>query len=208
MDIFFSALVIFFVVVDPAGLIPIYIGLVRGFDRHAKQVIALRSTSVAIAVIIFFAYFGQLVLDHLSIGIPAFRVSGGALLFWIAFEMLFDRRNERKEKAADQARTLQEAHDISVFPLAIPLIAGPGAITSTLLLMARYGTTVLGQVEVLAGAGAIIGGTAILFHFADALSRLLGRTLIQTVSRVLGIVLAALAAQTMLDGLTAIWPPH
>jgi multiple antibiotic resistance protein len=208
MDIFVSALVIFFVVVDPAGLIPLYIGLVRGFDRRAKRLIALRSTSVSAAVIVFFAYFGQLVLDHLSIGIPAFRVSGGALLFWIAFEMLFGRRSDRKEKAADEARTIQEAHDVAVFPLAIPLIAGPGAITSTLLLMARYGSTVTGQVAVLAAACAIIGGTAILFLFADMLSRLLGRTLIQTVSRVLGIVLAALAAQTMLDGLVAIWPPH
>jgi len=208
MDIFFSALVIFFVVVDPAGLIPIYIGLVRGFDRRAKRLIALRSTGVSTAVIVFFAYFGQYVLDHLSIGIPAFRVSGGALLFWIAFEMLFDRRNDRKEKVADEARTIQEAHDVAVFPLAIPLIAGPGAITSTLLLMARYGTSLIGQVEVLAAACAIIGGTAVLFLFADMLSRLLGRTLIQTVSRVLGIVLAALAAQTMLDGLVAIWPPH
>ena len=168
MDIFFSALVIFFVVVDPAGLIPIYIGLVRGFDRRAKRLIALRSTGVSTAVIVFFAYFGQYVLDHLSIGIPAFRVSGGALLFWIAFEMLFDRRNDRKEKVADEARTIQEAHDVAVFPLAIPLIAGPGAITSTLLLMARYGTSLIGQVE----------------------------------------VLAALAAQTMLDGLVAIWPPR
>ncbi|MEI9983432.1 MAG: MarC family protein [Aliidongia sp.] len=208
MDIFFSALVIFFVVVDPVGLIPIYIGLVRGFDRRAKQTIALSSTSVAAAVVIFFAYFGQLVLDHLSIGIPAFRISGGALLFWIAFEMLFGKRNDRKEKAADEARTIQEARDISVFPLAIPLITGPGAITSTLLLMGRYHATVSGQIQVLAAACAIIGTTAILFLFADMLSRLLGRTLIQAVSRVLGIVLAALAAQTMLDGLVAIWPPH
>jgi multiple antibiotic resistance protein len=208
MEVFFSALVVFFVVIDPAGLIPLYIGLVRGFDSHAKQLIVLRSTSVAAAVIVFFAYFGQLVLDHLSIGIPAFRLSGGALLFWIAFEMLFDRRTDRKERSADDSRSIQEANDIAVFPLAVPLIAGPGAITSTLLLMARYGTHIAGQIEVLAAACAILAATAALFYFADVLRRLLGRTLIQTVSRVLGIVLAALAAQTMVDGLVEIWPPH
>ena len=208
MDIFVRALVIFFVVVDPIGLVPIYLGLVSGFDRRARRLIAWRSTGIAAAVVVFFAYFGQYVLDHLSIGVPALRVSGGALLFWIAFEMLFDRRNERKERTAEIARPIEEAHDIAVFPLAVPLIAGPGAITSTLLLMAHYGTDLPGQAAVLAAGCAVIGGAAVLFEFAEVISRLLGRTLIQTVGRVLGIVLAALAAQTVLDGLVAVWPPH
>lgn len=207
MDAFVSALVVFFVVVDPIGLVPLFIGLTQGFDARRKRVIGLRGAATGFAVILFFAYFGEVVLKALSITMPAFRIAGGALLFWIAFEMLFAKRAERKERAADEARTDDEAHDLAVFPLAVPLIAGPGAITSTLLLMDRYGSTMAGQGVVLGAAAVVIGGSALLFLVADTVRRLLGRTVIHTVSRVLGIVLAALAAQTILSGITAVYPP-
>lgn len=205
---FVSALVVFLVVVDPVGLVPIFLGLTRGFDGRRMRTIALRGTAISFAVIVFFAYLGDVVLNALSIGMPAFRIAGGALLFWIAFEMLFQRRSERKERTVDDARTEEEAHDIAVFPLAIPLIAGPGAITSTLLLMDRYGGTLPGQAMVLGAAAVAIGSVTILLVAAQAVNRLLGRTVIHTVSRVLGIVLAALAAQTILAGITAVYPPH
>lgn len=205
---FISALVVFLVVVDPIGLVPIYLGLTRGFDSRRKRTIALRGPLISFAIIVFFAYLGELVLNALSIGMPAFRIAGGALLFWIAFEMLFQRRAERKERTADDARTEEEAHDLAVFPLAIPLIAGPGAITSTLLLMDRYGATIGGQGMVLGAAAAAVGSVMALLVVADVVNRLLGRTVIHTVSRVLGIVLAALAAQTIIEGITAVYPPH
>ncbi len=208
MDEFVSALVVFLVVVDPVGLVPIHLGLTRGFDARRQRTIALRGTAISFAIIVFFAYLGDLVLGALSIGMPAFRIAGGALLFWIAFEMLFQRRAERKERTVDDARTEEEAHDLAVFPLAIPLIAGPGAITSTLLLMDRYGATLAGQGMVLAAAATAIGSVAALLLVADRVNRLLGRTVIHTVSRVLGIVLAALAAQTIIAGVTAVYPPH
>ena len=157
---------------------------------------------------VFFAYFGKVVLQTLSIEMPAFRIAGGALLFWIAFEMLFAKRSERKERATGEAMTDEDAHDIAVFPLAVPLIAGPGAITSILLLMDRVGTTVAGQVSVLGAAATVIGGVTLILLGADRVGRLLGRTVIHTVSRVLGIVLAALAAQTVISGITAVYPPH
>ncbi|MBK3772993.1 MarC family protein [Azospirillum sp. YIM DDC1] len=205
---FISALVVFLVVVDPIGLVPIYLGLTRGFDSRRKRTIALRGPLISFAIIVFFAYLGELVLNALSIGMPAFRIAGGALLFWIAFEMLFQRRAERKERTADDARTEEEAHDLAVFPLAIPLIAGPGAITSTLLLMDRYGATLGGQGMVLGAAAAAVGSVMALLVVADLVNKLLGRTVIHTVSRVLGIVLAALAAQTIIEGITAVYPPH
>ncbi|MCW2244708.1 multiple antibiotic resistance protein [Azospirillum fermentarium] len=207
MDAFVSALVVFLVVIDPPGLVPIFIALTQGFDARRKRLIALRGTALSLAVIVFFAYFGEMVLDALSIGMAAFRISGGALLFWIAFEMLFERRADRKESTADEARSEEEAHDLSVFPLAVPLIAGPGAITSTLLLMDRYGTGIAGQMSVLFAAGTVIAGLAVILMLADTVRRLLGRTIINTVTRVLGIVLAALAAQTVISGITAIYPP-
>ncbi|MBP2315628.1 MarC family protein [Azospirillum soli] len=208
MDDFVSALVIFLVVVDPVGMVPIYLGLTRGFDSRRKRTIALRGTLISFAIIVFFAYLGEIVLNALSIGMPAFRIAGGALLFWIAFEMLFQLRAERKERTADDARTEEEAHDLAVFPLAIPLIAGPGTITSTLLLMDRYGATLPGQGLVLGAAAVAVGSVTVLLLIADAVNKLLGRTVIHTVSRVLGIVLAALAAQTIIAGITAIYPPH
>lgn len=207
MDAYVSALVVFLVVIDPPGLVPIFIALTQGFDARRKRMIALRGTALSFAVIVFFAYFGEMVLDALSIGMAAFRISGGALLFWIAFEMLFERRADRKESTADEARSEEEAHDLAVFPLAVPLIAGPGAITSTLLLMDRYGTGIAGQISVLCAAGTVVAGLAVILMLADAVRRVLGRTIINTVTRVLGIVLAALAAQTVISGITAIYPP-
>ena len=207
MDTLVSVLVVFFVVVDPVGLVPVFLGLTQGFDARRKRMIALRGTVLSLAILVFFAYLGRQVLEALGIGMPAFRIAGGALLFWIAFEMLFQRRSDRKEKAADEARTDEEAHDVAVFPLAIPLIAGPGAIASVMLLMDQYGAGWRGQATVLGAAAIVIAGAAVLLMFADVVRRLLGRTMILTVSRILGIVLAALAAQTILSGITAIYPP-
>lgn len=207
MDAFVSAFAVFLVVVDPPGLVPIFIALTQGFDARRKRMIAVRGTAISFVVIVFFAYLGEAVLDALSIGIAAFRIAGGALLFWIAFEMLFERRADRKEQAADAARSEEEAHDLAVFPLAVPLIAGPGALTSTVLLMDRHGGDWYGQVAVLGAAVIVIGSVTALLLIADTVRRVLGRTVINTVSRVLGIVLAALAAQTVISGVTAIYPP-
>jgi multiple antibiotic resistance protein len=207
VDALVSVLVVFFVVVDPIGLVPVFLGLTQGFDARRKRLIALRGTALSFAILVFFAFLGRSVLQALGIGMPAFRIAGGALLFWIAFEMLFQRRSDRKEKAADEARTDEEAHDVAVFPLAIPLIAGPGAIASVMLLMDQYGTGWRGQATVLGAAAIVIAGAAVLLTFADVVRRLAGRTMILTVSRILGIVLAALAAQTILSGITAIYPP-
>lgn len=207
MDTLVSVLVVFFVVVDPIGLVPVFLGLTQGFDARRKRMIALRGTALSFTILVFFAYLGRPVLTALGIEMPAFRIAGGALLFWIAFEMLFQRRSDRKEKAADEARTDEEAHDLAVFPLAIPLIAGPGAIASVMLLMDQYGQGWKGQLTVLGAAALVVAGAALLLMFADVVRHLLGRTMILTVSRILGIVLAALAAQTILSGITAIYPP-
>ncbi|MGQ9367470.1 MarC family protein [Azospirillum sp. ST 5-10] len=207
METLVSALVVFFVVIDPVGLVPIFLGLTQGFDARRKRMIALRGTAISLAIIVFFAYFGRSVLATLGIDMAAFRIAGGALLFWIAFEMLFERRTDRKERTAGEARTDEEAHDLAVFPLAIPLIAGPGAITSIMLLMDRYGADAAGQAVVLGAAALVIASVTAVLATADAVGRLLGRTVIHTVSRILGIVLAALATQTVVSGITAIYPP-
>lgn len=207
IEILLNALVVFFVVIDPVGMVPVFIGLTLDFDARTKRRIAVRGCLIALAIIVFFAYFGELVLQALSIEMPAFRIAGGALLFWIAFEMLFEKRTERKTKTADEARTEEEARHIAVFPLAIPLMAGPGAITTIMLTMDRYGDTPAGQGTVLAAVALILVASAVLFIASGWVQRVLGQTIIHTVSRVLGIVLAALATQTMVSGITAIYTP-
>ncbi|SOD91979.1 MarC family protein [Caenispirillum bisanense] len=207
IDVLLNALVVFFVVIDPIGLVPVFIGLTQGFTPAARRRIAVRGCLIAFVIILFFAYFGEIVLNALSIEMPAFRIAGGALLFWIAFEMLFEKRSERKSKTADEARTEEEARHIAVFPMAIPLMAGPGAITTIMLMMDRYGGDMVGQGTVLAAAALVLIGSAILFMASEAVQKALGQTIIHTVSRVLGIVLAALAAQTIIAGITAIYPP-
>ncbi|MCA1941146.1 MAG: MarC family protein [Caenispirillum bisanense] len=207
IDVLLNALVVFFVVIDPIGLVPVFIGLTQGFTPAARRRIAVRGCLIAFVIILFFAYFGEIVLNALSIEMPAFRIAGGALLFWIAFEMLFEKRSERKSKTADEARTEEEARHIAVFPMAIPLMAGPGAITTIMLMMDRYGGDAVGQGTVLAAAALVLVGSALLFMASEAVQKALGQTIIHTVSRVLGIVLAALAAQTIIAGITAIYPP-
>lgn len=214
IDILLNALVVFFVVIDPIGLVPIFIGLTMKFDSKIKRRIAIRGCLIAFAIIVFFAYFGELVLDALSIEMPAFRIAGGALLFWIAFEMLFEKRTERKAKRADEASheweedgdVEEEIRHISVFPMAIPLMAGPGAITTIMLMMDRYGGSIEGQVTVISASALVLTGSAVLFMASGWVQKALGQTLILTVSRVLGIVLAALATQTVISGITAIYP--
>lgn len=208
IDVLLNALVVFFVVIDPIGLVPVFIGLTQGFTPAARRRIAVRGCLIAFVIILFFAYFGEIVLDALSIEMPAFRIAGGALLFWIAFEMLFEKRSERKSRTADEARTEEEARHIAVFPMAIPLMAGPGAITTIMLMMDRYGSADLaGQATVLGAAALVLVGSAVLFMMSEAVQKALGQTIIHTVSRVLGIVLAALATQTIIAGITAIYPP-
>jgi multiple antibiotic resistance protein len=215
IEILLNALVVFFVVIDPIGLVPIFIGLTMKFDDRTKRRIAIRGCLIAFAIIVFFAYFGELVLNALSIEMPAFRIAGGALLFWIAFEMLFEKRTERKAKSADEARheteddtdTEEEIRHIAVFPMAIPLMAGPGAITTIMLMMDRYGDSLQGQATVISASALVLIGSAVLFMASGWVQKALGQTLILTVSRVLGIVLAALATQTVISGFTAIYPP-
>lgn len=215
IDILLNALVVFFVVIDPIGMVPIFIGLTVKFDGGIKRRIAIRGCLIAFAIIVFFAYFGELVLNALSIEMPAFRIAGGALLFWIAFEMLFEKRSERKAKRADEASHQwgdedgdmeEEIRHIAVFPLAIPLMAGPGAITTVMLMMDRYGDSIQGQLSVISASALVLIGSAILFMASGWVQKALGQTLILTVSRVLGIVLAALATQTVISGVTALYP--
>lgn len=196
-----TAFVALFVVIDPIGLAPLFIALTRGAAPRARFIIGARAVAVAAGLLLLFGLAGEAVLDFLGISLPAFQIAGGILLFLTALDMLFDRRTKRRE---DQAHTLEE--DPSIFPLAMPLIAGPGAIATVILLSGQAQGDPLYLAQVMGVAALVLGGVLLLFSLASPVERLLGPTGINVVTRLLGMLLAALSVQFVLNGILAIWP--
>ena len=200
-ELIVTAFTTLLVVIDPVGVAPIFMGLTLRADARSRRLMALRGVLVAAVILFVFAIIGHRLLTVLGVGLPAFRIAGGALLFLLAVDMLLARPSGLRSTTGEEDEEARHVEDISVFPLAIPLLAGPGAMTSIVLLMGRTGNdpwlvaTLLGVLAVVL----MLSLAALLF--AGALSRVLGRTGANVISRVLGIVLAALAVQFMLDGL-------
>lgn len=202
-DELITALVTLIVVVDPIGLVPIFLSVTEGLPAHARKQVARRAALVAGAVLIGFALIGNWVLAKLGISLPAFRIAGGLLLFAIAFEMVFDFRGEREAKTAERAVEEHVRH-IAAFPLAIPMIAGPGAITATLLLAGQAGAQPLRMGLLVAIIVLVIAATLAAFLAAARVARLLGTTGNIVLTRLLGVILAALAVQFVIDGIRAV----
>lgn len=203
LDFLVSALVTLFVVVDPVGLTPAFIGLTAGLPRSSRRQVALRACLIAFAILAGSALIGDWLLRMMSISLPAFRIAGGLLLFSIASEMVFGLRVTRQAEAADKALE-EHVRNIAAFPLAIPLMAGPGAITATVLLAGRAGGDPL-RIASLIGIIAVIAAVCLLvFLAAGRIERLLGATGNTVLSRLLGVLLAALAVQFVIDGVKAV----
>jgi multiple antibiotic resistance protein len=199
LALFVSAFATFFVVIDPPGCAPIFGSLVAGTPAAHKRAMAVRSVLVAAAILFAFALVGKGFLHALGVGLPAFRIAGGIMLFMIAIDMVFEKRTERRE---NRAAGMAEADDISVFPMGIPMIAGPGSIASAMLLTSRAE----GWVErgvVLAALGVTLLLTMLCLLAAGPLLKFVGHKVEAMITRVLGVILAALAAQFVIDGLRA-----
>ncbi|MFZ1920276.1 MAG: MarC family protein [Xanthobacteraceae bacterium] len=205
LDYAVSALLTLFVVVDPIGLVPTYLAVTEGLPRAARTSVAMRASFIAGAILIGAALIGNWLLDTLEISLVAFRIAGGLLLFATASEMVFGVRMRRESQTAEEA-VEEHVRNVAAFPLAIPLLAGPGAITACLLLAGRAE----GRVILLGVLVAVVILIAIFcfisFIFAERISRLLGRTGNIVLSRLLGVLLAALAVQYVVDGIRAIFP--
>jgi multiple antibiotic resistance protein len=195
-----SALVTLTVVVDPIGLVPVFVGLTAGLSDSARGRVARRASVLAFIILAAFALAGAWVLAQLGITLAAFRIAGGLLLFAIAFEMIYLHRSDRQAQTASDAVAKDHADDIAAFPLAIPLLAGPGAITATLLLAGRASGDPIRLVILLAIIAVVALLCLVVFRFAAHIARALGRTGNLVLSRLLGIVLAALAVQNVIDG--------
>jgi multiple antibiotic resistance protein len=201
-DTLINAFTTLLVTVDPPGLAPLFLGLTTGMNRAERGQVALRGSLIAFFILAAFALFGASVLNVLGISIGAFRIAGGLLLFWIAFEMVFEKRQDRKEKATTVAITQDQIHNIAVFPLALPLIAGPGAISATILLAGSLPGTV-DRMQLIAVIAVNLGLVFAALVISERLDRLLGVTGRAILTRLLGVILAALAAQFVVDGVKA-----
>jgi multiple antibiotic resistance protein len=197
----FSAFVTLFVTIDPPGLAPIFLALTAGMSRAERTQVAARATLTALGVLVLFAVAGLGILSVFGITIHAFRIAGGVLLFFIAFEMIFEKRQDRKEKSAEVAQA-DRIRNVATFPLAIPLIAGPGAISATILLSGTYSDLPDRLVLILIVA-LNLAIAWLVFIAADRIEHLLGTTGRIVLTRLLGLILAALAVQFVADGVLA-----
>ncbi|WP_308917330.1 MarC family protein [Jannaschia sp. LMIT008] len=193
-----TAFTALFVVIDPIGLTPIFAALTAGLSARARNAIAFRALGLSALILVVFAVSGESLLGFLGISMPAFRIAGGLLLFLTALEMLFERRQERRDGNRDVV-----VDDPSVFPLALPLIAGPGAIATMILL--TDGGDAMNVASAVGVMLAVLGVCLVLFQLAAPMERALGRVGINVVTRLLGMLLAALSVQFVLDGVLAIW---
>jgi multiple antibiotic resistance protein len=199
IEFLISAFVTLVVVVDPIGLVPSYLAITHGLPARARRNAALRATLIAAGILTGSALIGDWLLRTLSIGLPAFRIAGGLLLFSIASEMVFGVRIGRQSQQAEQAIE-EHVRNIAAFPLAIPLMAGPGAITATILLAARTDHESVRIAILLAVIFAVLAICFVVFSLAERIAKWLGVTANVVASRLLGVLLAALAVQYVIDG--------
>jgi multiple antibiotic resistance protein len=190
-----TAFATLFVVIDPPGLVPLFIALTQGMTAERRRAMALRACLIAGVLLTLFGLAGESILGFIGISMPAFRIAGGILLFLTALDMLFERRTQRRE-----GQQPDPDHDPSVFPLATPLIAGPGAIASMILLVGQSGPGWAGTLAVLGLMWGMVIVTFLFLLASPPIERALGRTGTIVITRLLGMLLAALAVQFVIDG--------
>ncbi|MEV4932966.1 MULTISPECIES: MarC family protein [unclassified Sphingobium] len=201
-ELFISAFVTLFVVIDPPGCAPIYASLTTGATQIQRRSMAIRAVAIAAGILLLFALWGKQLLGTLGIALDSFRIAGGIMLFIIAMDMVFEKRTQRREDRAQKIAETPEVEDVSVFPMAMPMIAGPGSIATVMLLMSRAE----GLSERLVVIGAVVVTLALMLGSllaAGPIMALLGSKIEAVITRLLGVLLAALAAQFVIDGLKA-----
>ena len=199
IELYISSLITFFVVIDPPGCAPIYAGLTAGASPTHSRAMAFRAVLVASGILLVFALFGEALLHGLGISLASFRIAGGIMLFLIALEMVFEKRTERREDRAAKVASDPEVEDVSIFPMAMPMIAGPGSIASVMLLMSRN-EGIERSAVVLAALITILLLTLVALLAAGPIMRVLGAKIEAVITRLLGVLLAALAVQFVIDG--------
>ena len=205
-DFFINAFATLFVTIDPVGLAPMFLGVTAGLSAADRKRVAYRAVMIAGIILFIFLVAGQSALNVLGISVDAFRVAGGILLFLIAVEMVFDKRQKRKTETAEKAvesHPPADFHEVAIFPLSIPLISGPAAISAVILLTGQAEDT-LTEIGLAGVIAVILGSCLFAFLLADRIERLLGVTAQLVITRLLGVLLAALSVQFIADGILAL----
>lgn len=202
IELFISAFITFFVVIDPPGCAPIYASLTRNATPRDRRIMAIRAVFVATLILLVFALFGEQLLGALGISLDSFRIAGGIMLFIIALEMVFEKRTERREDRAQEVIDNPEVEDVSIFPMAMPMIAGPGSIAALMLLTSKH-DGIENALVIMGALALVLLLTLIGLLLAGPLMRFLGHKVEAVITRVLGVLLGALAVQFVVDGLTA-----
>ncbi|AOF99067.1 MAG: MarC family protein [Blastomonas fulva] len=202
IELFVSAFITLFVVIDPPGCAPIYASMTTDANAQQRRSMAIRAVIVAGGILLVFALFGEALLSSLHIELNSFRIAGGIMLFLIALDMVFEKRTERREQRAQKVIETPEIEDVSIFPMAMPMIAGPGSIASVMLLVSQN-SGLDRALTILAALLAVLLLTLIALLTAGPLMKLLGAKAEAVITRLLGVLLAALAAQFVIDGLRA-----
>lgn len=200
IELFISAFITFFVVIDPPGCAPIYASLTSNVPPRDRRVMAIRAIVVAAIILLVFAMFGEQLLSALGISLDSFRIAGGIMLFLIALEMVFEKRTERREDRAQEIIEQPEIEDVSIFPMAMPMIAGPGSIAAIMLLTSKH-DGIDNALVILGALATVLLLTLIGLIAAGPLMRILGNKVEAVITRVLGVILGALAVQFVVDGL-------
>lgn len=199
--LFISAFTTLFVIIDPPGCAPIFATLTKGTSRSHQRNMAFKSVGIAAFILIGFAYVGEWLFAKLGISLDALRISGGIMLFIIGLNMVFEKRTETREDRADELlEEIEDPEDISVFPMGIPMIAGPGTMATLLILMSNAPSRA-GQLAILAALVLTLLITLVTFLIAGPLMKLMGKSFTDVLTRVLGVLLCTLAAQFVLDGI-------
>ncbi|MEN3930898.1 MarC family protein [Microvirga sp. W0021] len=202
-DTFTSALVTLLVTLDPIALAPVFLSLTHGMSKAERNQVGFRASLIAFVILAFFCLGGEAAMRALGIGLPAFRIAGGLLLFWIACEMVFEKRTERKAQTAETAITKDHIRNVAAFPLGIPLLAGPGTITVIILYSGQAGGNYAYTATLLLAIAIGVLCCFLVFLVAQTLSRILGVTGNIVMSRLFGMILAGMAVQFILDGIKA-----
>jgi multiple antibiotic resistance protein len=203
-DFLQTAFVTLLVTLDPPGLAPIFITLTLGMAPEEKRAVAVRASIIAFTILLVFALGGAALMNALGISLPAFRIAGGLLLFYTAFQMVFAERGQRKKELADDAVAIDHINNLAAFPLAIPLMSGPGSITAVILLAGKASGNWQAQTGLVLVILIVILLCYLTFLLAERITHLFGTTGTLVLGRMLGVVLAALAAQFVIDGVRSV----
>lgn len=198
----YEAFITFFIIIDPIAVLPVFVALTKNDTAAHRREIAFRSTLIATVVLLIFAVIGEILLDKLGISEPAFKIAGGILLLLAAIDMVVAKHSGISSTTKDEDLEASHRSDISVFPLAIPLIAGPGALAAIIMQMRNANHDQVLQVGVVAMVMLVLLINYIFLRVSEPTMRLLGVTGTNVISRILGIILAGLAIQFILSGLS------